>query len=95
MQKALPPDMSIPDRVAVLERRLDRLNNRRKVQNQTIDEIAQYLEVVMDFLDGSTKVIAWDKVVKFNRKEIKMRFEMQQIDREDAEMEKDGGNPLA
>ena len=52
MQEVKPRDMSLPDRVAVLERGLDRERNQRKIQFGLVMEMADYLEVVMDFLDG-------------------------------------------
>lgn len=52
MQEVKPEDMSIPDRVAVLERGLDRERNQRKIQFGLVMEIGDYLEIVMDFLDS-------------------------------------------
>ena len=51
MQKA--QDMSLPERVSILERRLLKSENKRAAQWVLVEEIAEYLEVVMTFLDGS------------------------------------------
>lgn len=57
MQELKPRDMSIPDRVAVLERKNLRLQKKvewqDERQDELIEEIAGYLSTVMDFLDGA------------------------------------------
>lgn len=47
--------MSLPDRVELLERSLRKERNKRKIRDEEIEQMADYLEVVMNFLDG-TKV---------------------------------------
>ena len=70
MQKLKPEDMSLPDRVGVLERGIAKERNRRKLQTERIDQIADYLEVVMNFLDGSRR-----KCYVFRKKPLVMRAE--------------------
>ena len=45
--------LSVPDRIAILERGLERERNKRKMQAEAIEQIASYLEVVMTFLDDA------------------------------------------
>ena len=60
MQRAKPLDMSLPDRIAVLERGLEKERNKRRFQNQLIREMSEllaemmgYETVIMEFLDGT------------------------------------------
>lgn len=50
-------DMSLPDRVAVLERKIERLRQKAEWQDErqdeTIEKIGNYLTAVMTFLDGA------------------------------------------
>lgn len=60
MQRVKPTDMSLPDRIAVLERSIDKERNKRRFQNQLIREMSELLAemmgyevVLMEFLDGT------------------------------------------
>lgn len=59
--------MSLPDQVAILRRSVERERNRRKMLQELVLEIADYLEVVMTFLDGVRKPGEGPAYVEFRK----------------------------
>jgi hypothetical protein len=96
MQEIKPRDMSLPDRMGVAERRLQKLAKKVEWQDDRQDELLEqmgaYLQTVMDFLDGASHRGFTFKKEKLDIQAIKEKEEEKAKDfLEEAAFELEGG----